>query len=149
VRPPLPFSAEELRAATPLGTVLTYRVEQVGDAPTVQSVRFVRADDVAVVLESWTTDGEGRVVEQPVSTRKAWTDLVESWLPAGAAVVADARCEVPAGTFDCWDYTVVEDGVTKRMSFAKELPGAPVLAVEETGGQVTRRVALESVTRPQ
>jgi hypothetical protein len=146
---PLPFSAEEVRAANPPGTILAYRVEQSGDTPSVQKVRFARSDDVAVVLESWTTDDAGRIVGEPVSTRAEWSELVESLIPPGGAVVTEARYELPAGEFDCWDYTVVAEGVTRRFSFAKDLPGAPVLSVEEQGGKVTRRIALQSVIRPQ
>lgn len=146
---PLPFTVEELREANPIGTILAFRVEQTGATPLVQSIRVARADDVFVVLETWTMDEDGRMVGTPVSTRKKWSELVEPLLPAGSTVVTDARCEVPAGTFDCWQYTVAAGDRTRRYYFAKELPSAPVLSVLEEGGRVTRQVALQSKTTPQ
>jgi hypothetical protein len=145
----LPFSADQLRASHPVGTVLTYRVEQLGGTPTIQRIRVVRADDVYAVLESWTTDEDGKIVAQPISTRKKWAELMDERLfPAAQTVVSQTTCEVPAGTFDCWEYAVTKGDRRQSFYFSKEEPGIPVLSVEEDGGRVKRRVALQSTSRP-
>ena len=56
------------------------------------------------------------------------------------------RCQVPAGSYDCWRYVVTEhrDGheIVQRFWFAHALPGPPIRVVQEEDGEVTFEMKL-------
>jgi len=66
--------------------------------------------------------------------------------PSKDTHIFEDRCQVPAGSFDCWVYRVRrrENGKLHELRywFAKELPGPPVLLEEERAGTRTLTMTL-------
>jgi hypothetical protein len=145
-----PFTAEQIAAAMPLGSWRRYRKEQQGD-PAFEDVSTVvqcGADSVTLEYKVYELDGTPR--GEPASMTFDWLELRNhaTW-PAEATVIQHTQLELPAGTFDCWRYTVrtEEDGVPvlSRFYFAVDRPGAPVrYDLVRDGLRVYRMTLLDS-----
>jgi hypothetical protein len=134
---PTPFSAEQLRAACPVGRVDTFLIESSARPPVHQTTRFVHSTFTGAVFVASMSTLEGQPVGEPVRARATWVDLQEhASHPESSTVITEADVRVPAGSFDCWVYTVTTGSDVQRLYFARSLPGPPVRAVQEVDGEV-------------
>ena len=150
---PTPYTAEEIRAANPVGTVLVYRIQQTGAPAVVRTMVFVRADSNGARIASSTVTEGGAPVGAATEAEALWTELRDhAAFPAARTVRSRSSCAVPGGSFDCQLYTVTdeEDGVPtlSRYWFALERPGPPVLLETKKGGAVVFRMELMAVRHP-
>lgn len=139
---PFPYTAEEIRLGNPPGTVLVHRLERAGSPTVLRETHFV-ADDGTTAGMREVVRQDGDVIRESAG-EATWVELRDhASFPADAAVRAEASCEVPAGRFDCWLYTVAgDDGSESRFWFARSRPGPPVLYEVEQGGEVVFRMTL-------
>lgn len=134
-----PFTAEQIRDATPVGRAYRFAMRQ-GEQEAQVTVRFVEVTPDQATIERTIVAASGKVLEQASET-STWQQIVgHAAYPADSTEITDATVEVPAGTFDAMLYTVTgeQDGkpVVSRMYFAKALPGAPVKTEITVGEQV-------------
>ena len=147
---PTPYTAAEIRRANPTGTELVHRVREHGGPWRLQTLRFVSSGSgSARVAVSTAAAGEPTPAEASTS-RSSWAELRDHGaFPAERTTRVRAQVVVPAGTFDCWVYTVLGEGdTTSRFSFAVDLPGPPVRLETTSGDAEVLLMELLSVERP-
>jgi len=136
---PAPYTAEQIRAANPPGTVYRYKVEATGQPVQIRVMAFTSgasAEKAEVRNELLDEAGQGKT--PPSIDHAAWDDLRKHGeFPQSALTgVEPGTIEVPAGKFDVSIYTVkAPDGATMRFYFAKSYAGPPVLFYQEQGGR--------------
>lgn len=143
----IPFTAAQIRAGCAPGTVMVQRIASEGAPTVLRTTRFLRGDDERVAMEATTTLEDGTPAGPPQEVEAAWAELRDhARFPAAMTTRTRATCEVPAGAFDCWLYTIDrsdEDGaVVDRLYFAPAHPGPPVLFETERDGRVVMRMEL-------
>lgn len=126
-----PFTAEQIRQATPEGRRYRYRIEQPGKPAFIQLIEFVKIDSQGATLRQRSLSATDDAPEDPegetAQARVTWRALEERGRSSAANThVVDARITVPAGTFDCMRYTIRKGRVVTRSWFAHRLPGAPI-----------------------
>ena len=126
---PPPFTAEQIRDATPSGRSYRYAIQENGAPATVEIV-FTEVGPEDAVMERRTLDASGAVVDS-ATERATWAELVgHASYPSEVTEISDATITTPAGTYDCLLYKVtnVQQGQTlvSNVYFARALPGAPV-----------------------
>ncbi len=138
---PTPFSAEQIRAKCEPGRTVVFEVETVGEPLIHQVFHFTKNAAGESVLQSWVEDSErNRIAE--VSTMPAEWEVLQSHasFPEAQSSIGVFDVTVPLGTFSCWIFTVraEEDGhkLVDRFSFAKVLPGPPILYEREVDGAI-------------
>ncbi len=143
---PRPFTADQIRAAMPVGTDVKFRVEEQGQPPGVLHWRVTAADAETMTMSVELLDNEDHLVSNEGSKTNRWDALVKhASFPADATRRGESTVTVPAGTFACLDYVVRgAGGMVTTYRFAKELPGPPVLLVVEKDGLVVRTMTLLS-----
>lgn len=133
---PTPFSAAQIRAACPVGRVDTFLIESADRPPVHQTTRFVHSTFNGAVFEASMSTLDGKPVGEPLRARATWDDLqAHASHPASTTRITDDVVRVPAGSFDCWVYTVTTGVDVQRLYFAKDLAGPPVRAVQEVDGE--------------
>jgi hypothetical protein len=132
---PHPFTAEEIREGSPPGRVLRHRIVAPGKPTVVQEFRVLKADDDWCVREGRVFSEEGEALGEPKESRAAWLELqAHATFPADHTSIEDVKLELPAGTFDCMLYTVLDGKTVREYWFARELPGMPVkMRIEDDG----------------
>lgn len=147
---PRMFTAEQLRAAMPVGHTLRLRYQPAGAPATEARWRVVAADERGCTIASQVYDPAGALVRDEGNGTSTWAELREhAAFPAADTTVTDGTVEVPAGRFASRVYRVTTRdaaGVVtvKTLHFAVDLPGPPVLMiVERDGREVMRMTMLE------
>jgi hypothetical protein len=135
---PAPYTAEQIRAANPPGTVYRYKVEAPGQPVQIRVMQFTNgsSEDKAEVRNEL-VDEAGQGKTPPSIDRAAWNDLRKhgEFPQSALTAVEPGTIEVPAGKFDVTIYTVrAPDGDTMRFYFAKSYAGPPVLFFKERSG---------------
>ena len=126
---PTPFNAKQLRDACPPGRVDVFLIESSSRPPARQVTRFLNRTPTGAVFESSMLTAEGQPLGATVRARATWEDLQEhASFPAASTVMTEDDVRVPAGSFDCWVYSVTTGSDVQRLYFAKNLPGPPVRA---------------------
>ncbi|MBK6513616.1 MAG: hypothetical protein IPM79_25025 [Polyangiaceae bacterium] len=147
-RAPTPYTAEQIRAATPAGRTMTYLIESPGKLPTKQRFRFVAVDDEHATVATEILGDDGKVMGDPEVKISSWDDLRRhASYPREATTIAQTVTVTPDDSFKCKRYTVVEaqpDGKTKRTiaCFANDLPGPPVELTVELDGALVMSMTL-------
>ncbi len=147
---PRPFTADQIRAAMPVGTVIEFRMEQPPQPPIVMHWTVTAADARSITISTRLAAEDGTLIKDAGAETTAWSDLVKhATFPADATTMTESSVTVPAGTFESIDYVVkatAKDGrpVVRTLRFAKSLPGPPVSLVEEKDGAVIMRMTLLS-----
>ena len=144
---PFPFTAEQIREASPAGRHVVFTVKQQGQELS-QEMLFVENDEEGAVVRSSMTLPDGR--QQASQTRSGWDELMRhASYPASFTTVSPVEVEVGAGTFQAKLYEVGdgEGGVAQRAWFADELPGPPVRMEMYQGGRLA--FEMEMVTNEQ
>ena len=140
-RLPTPYTANQIRAAMPEGTMIWMRMETPGKV-TQEEWEVVDADDETCTMSSKVYDESGKkLLEDKGERTHKWTELRDhASFPIATTMRAEGRIDTPVGSFDSWLYiadTVGEDGLPLLMHFhfAKELPGPPVLMTRTVDGK--------------
>jgi hypothetical protein len=144
---PTPFSADEIRNGSPRGRKIVYQVEMLGKPYFFQTIEFTSANPDDVVFETVTKGMDGKRVGKKQMSVGKWPDLQShASFPASQTVITSESLTTPAGTFDCWLYTITneKDGKTniKRFWFAKKLPGPPISYEEKTDGKIVYKLTM-------
>lgn len=146
---PSPYTAEEIRAASPVGRRLEFRVETSGKPTLVRVMSFVRSDEAGADVESLSLDETGHAMGDKETSRATWEELrAHASFPRAATTIGDETVTVPAGTFDCRVYKVTRGDRVMTFWFAKSLPGPPVrMTVAAAGSVVETRVLVRHLAR--
>jgi len=129
---PTPFSAEQIRDATQDGRRYTFDMSVRGKRTGQRIMTFSNVSAQGATISSHNTDLQGVTVGAVMSNTVTWEDLRKhAEYPRGGTTIVEAKVTVPAGSYDCKQYTVVTvdkngaETVTLAW-FATKLPGAPV-----------------------
>lgn len=141
--PPLgdpPFSAAQVRDATPPGRRYRFKVTPAGQPTQFQVIEFIEVNAQNAKMRQRALDAAGQPTGDEVITLVSWEELESHGrFPAAQTRIAPERIKTPAGEFDCWRYTVTRDDEIVRSWFAHDLPGAPVKQeVSKRGLQLLR-----------
>jgi len=99
--------------------------------------RYVSVDADGAVQESWQESADGDRLCEPEGERSTWLELQHhASFPAATATCDDDVIDIPAGRFVCLRYTRVDDKVTWRFWFARELPGQPVRFEQQVAEEI-------------
>lgn len=146
---PTPFSAAQIREASPAGTSVAFLVEPAGAEPYVDRWEFLESDDRVARRRQWRETVDGGLLEEPIVAEATWVELQgHASYPAASTTVEAGRAAVPAGEYDCWIYTRQEGDSTTRAAFAKDLPGPPVLVEAHRAGEPAFTMSLLEVGSP-
>jgi len=132
---PLPFTAEQIRAASPAGRVVRLRVEAAGKPTSIVVMTFVASDEHGAEVESTTLDEHGAPLGAPARQRATWDELRNhAAFPAAATQIEDGVADTPAGRFPSKIYTVTRGDNVSRFYFAVDRAGPPVLFYSDVAG---------------
>jgi hypothetical protein len=143
---PTPFNAQEIYEGCPRGRKIIFQLETFGKAIMFQSLEFQTVEKDEVVFESITKGSDGKQLGSRKLTVGKWKDLqTHASFPKNQTVITSESYTTPAGTFDCWLYTISDKKKkknVKRLWFAKKLPGPPVCYEEKQDGKVTFKMTM-------
>jgi hypothetical protein len=134
---PTPFTAAEIRAACPPGRTLRFRIQHADEEPMIRVSRYVEADAVAAVQESWQEGLDGQRRSEPERERSTWIDLQEhASFPRTVTERGEDQIAIPAGEYACLRYVRTDPDAVWRFWFAHELPGQPVRYEREVSAEI-------------
>ncbi|MEQ9499408.1 MAG: hypothetical protein RIT81_21160 [Deltaproteobacteria bacterium] len=144
---PRPFTAEQIRDATPQGTTWTYEMRKLREPPVRQVTRVVAADDARVTFAVDSFNAGGEALGGTKTSTATWTELeAHATFPAAHTKILDVEVDTPAGRFEAWRYEVRDPDAKvvriKNFYFAKSRPGAPVLYEQTDDGEIQFRMVL-------
>lgn len=144
---PTPFSAAEIRQGCPLNRKIVFQVETFGKPMFFQTMIFDVPTNEGTTVESFTKTADGKMVGKRQYLISKWTELqAHASFPAKDTVITNEKYTTPAGTFDCWLYTISTEATgkkgVKKLWFAKNLPGPPVGYEDSVDGQVTYKMVM-------
>ncbi|MCB9689357.1 MAG: hypothetical protein H6735_30245 [Alphaproteobacteria bacterium] len=145
------FDAAALRDGFVLGTKVRFRIEEAGKEPIEERWEVTGHTDTGCTIASTTVNPTtGALIEDQGEGTSTWEELEShAAFPAHLTSISDSTIIVPAGTFQTVRYTVVqEDGTTKVLHFAKNLPGPPVSMVVTRGKEVVMSMVLLERSAP-
>jgi hypothetical protein len=143
---PTPFSADEIRAASPVGRRIRIRTDA-GAGPTWREIRYLATDADGAVQLFTPTDANGEPIGAGVERRSAWRDLQgHASFPADQATVEEKTLDLAWGTEPCWLYRVSDGETEMRYWFAQRLAGMPVVVETSIDGELTERREMISTT---
>jgi hypothetical protein len=130
VRPgdlPTPFTAAQIRAASPDGHTVETRTEEDGVVIARHRITFLDGNDDDVAMRHVALDQSGEEMGEPAVGRATWHDLqAHASFPAAATVRTVDSIETPMGELECVRYEVRRDDDTLVFWFAVDHPGMPV-----------------------
>ena len=141
-----PFSAAQIRDASRKGRTYTFQLSS-EKGVIHHRIRFLAVSPESMTLEMQDFDPDGTPLNDTRRHTGTWAELEgHATYPKAATVLTDAEITVPAGTYDCWVYTVTEakNGGTEvtTAAFAKAIPGAPVWHTVVRDGQAVTTMEL-------
>lgn len=138
---PTPFTALEIRDASPEGTVIVVRTTRPGGPPTYRRRTFLITDAAGTRLEVVAVDEAGDPIEGPRVQNPSWVDLQSHAVMSADSTVRERETITTAlGEHECWRYTRrARAGATQIYWFALNLPGMPIAFETRTGEQVIER----------
>jgi hypothetical protein len=143
---PTPFSADDIRAASPAGRRIRIRTEG-RDGTTYREVRYLTTDADGATQAFTPTDVEGDPIGPSVERRSRWLDLQEhASFPAGQATVEETHLDVAWGREPCWHYRVSKGEAETRYWFAQRYAGMPVVVESWVDGELVERREMISTT---
>lgn len=144
-----PFPAAKIREGCPVGRWSKYRIQAPGEPTVITVTEFTNVDEEGAIFRVTTYDAEERQLGPPKTREATWKQFEgHATYPKSATDVSEGQIDVPAGTFDGWIYTVVQEQggktVVTRAEFARELPGPPAKhTVTRDGEPASEMVLLE------
>ncbi len=140
---PTPFTAEEIRAASPAGKSMTLRIESADGSTSWRTNRYVEVDADGAVIRRTRVTADGETIEELDAARAAWRDLQgHASFPAADVTITPETLETPMGALACLRYEVRGEGSVRTFWFAKELPGMPVRSEVRQGGRLVSTVIM-------
>lgn len=140
---PTPFTANDIRAASPVGRTIRTLVERVGAEPYIRVHRYVSVDDEGAWLESARFTTDGAALDDPETGRSTWADLqAHAAFPVEETTIRPELIETPIGPLDCLRYTVTDGSTVQTFWFARAIPGMPIRYSTEEGGRTTMTVTV-------
>jgi hypothetical protein len=147
---PAPYTAEQIRAANPPGTVYRYRVEGPGRPAQIRVMQFTSGSSPEKAeVRNEVLDETGRPQGPPSIDRADWDQLRKhgEFPQSALRAMEPGTIDTPAGKFDVTIYTVkAPDGAIMRFYFAKSFAGPPVVFYREEAG---RRVMTSTLVERQ
>jgi len=123
---PTPFTAAQIRAASPDGRTVETRTLRDGRVTALGVTVFVDGDEHEVTLRARTLDPDGTVLEE-AAHRVAWLDLQRhASFPDADTAIGEERLATPLGELECLRYRVSRDGRVDTFWFSVDHPGMPV-----------------------
>ncbi len=145
---PTPYSADDIRRACGPGRRNTYRIEAKGEQPYLMATEWFGGGAKTGEASFTKLDLDGETVAGPGRTEMEWRDLQKhASYPGDVTTIEETTVEVGAGEFAVWLYTVRRDDLVERVWFAKDLPGPPVLKIDERDGAEESRMELIELAR--
>lgn len=143
---PTPFSADQIRAASPVGRRIRIRTD-VGVDRSFREVRYLATDAEGATQVFTPTDADGEPIGAAVERRSAWRDLqAHASFPADRASVEETTLDLAWGSEPCWLYRVSDGDRETRFWFAHRLPGMPVVVETWASGSLAERSEMISTT---
>ncbi len=141
---PTPFSAEEIRDASPSGHYSVFRVEGKGIEPFRLVSEFTEVDDENAAFLGWRETMEKQLNGDMMTASAKWTELqAHASFPENQTEITEESVTVPAGSWTCWIYSIKSgDGTVKEMAFAQDLPGPPIRMLIFKGEEVVYSMEL-------
>ncbi|WP_296666697.1 hypothetical protein [Demequina sp.] len=141
---PTPFTAAQIREATPEGWSVETRTTRDGEVVERARTVFRDVDQDEVTMERHRLDDAGVPAGEVQARRVRWLDLQRhASFPIGITTVTPERIVTAVGEGDCLRYDVRGDHGTSVFWFALDHPGMPVRfeAGPAAGREVTEVVA--------
>jgi hypothetical protein len=134
-RAPSPYTAAQIRDASKAGRTILLVMESPDKPPLRKRMRFLAVDDERATIASETLDDAGKPLGPAETETATWDEIRKhASFPKATTTITDAVAEVPAGSFPCKRYTVIEGKKKTVACFANDLPGPPVeMTIEEDG----------------
>jgi hypothetical protein len=134
---PTPYTAEEIRANSPVGRKLRALVTRAGVEPYVRVTQITWADAVGWRGDGWTETPDGRRLTEPEREEATWLELQgHASMPAATTRIDEETIDLPGGRYECLRYTRDEGESVDTFWFAKSEPGAPVRFEKRVGGEL-------------
>jgi hypothetical protein len=147
---PYPFTAAEIRAGCPLGRVIDYRIEKVGESARSERWAFAPVGEDSVTITTTALDAQGNPTGVPETQTAKWTELHEhAHFPRAATQLSEESLTVPAGTFAVLRYVVTKEDDVKTLWFAKTLAGPPVKLEATHSGQTVMTMTMQANRMPK
>lgn len=151
---PPPFTADQIRDATPVGRTYRFKLLASKDATVHVEMAFVEVTDEGCTVEERRFDAKDKPVGEPKRREATWKELEgHARYPKEGTIIKETDVVTPAGTFDAIVYTMTEikNGRTwvTRAAFAKDLPGMPVKLEIDDNGITTDGMVLVAHQRPE
>lgn len=141
---PTPYTAQQIREATRSGRTYEFLVERPDAQPARRRMRFTAVTSAGAIVERAMFDEKAKVWGEPTRTHTSWDEMRDhTKYPLAAATIEADTITIPAGTFACRRYTVVEAGDGRTIAwFANGLPGPPVKLRKEAAGRLVMTMTL-------
>lgn len=138
-----PYTAEQLKKACTAERTLTYKQTADGKSRTL-TLRFEKPDDKGCLLVATATPEPGEGEKEEEKDQATWEDLRDhAKFEKSKATRSEGKVTVPAGTMDCFIYTVREDTIVTTLWFSKENAGPPVKEEVKEGEKVIYLMELQ------
>ena len=139
---PTPFTAEEIRAGSPLGRTVRPRVEEKGEPATTCVQQYVAVDEDSGTRLVFTLAADGTRTDVRRS-RSTWLELQgHASMPMATTTIDEVTIETPMGPLGCLRYTAVDGDGVETFWFARAIPGMPVRTERRVRGEVVERVTM-------
>jgi hypothetical protein len=137
---PTPFSAAQIRDASPTGRLIKVRTDVPGQPPTYRQIEYIATDHEGSTQVFTPTDANGQPISPGVTRQSSWLDLQRhASQPADRTTCGEVSRQLTWGIEPCWLYVVRDEGEETRFWFAQRLPGMPVVVETWAGDQLIER----------
>jgi hypothetical protein len=139
---PTPFTAAQIREASPNGRVTTLRLKNASGTYLIR-FSFGKCDAESTTFETVGMTLEEKPLGNPTSRTVKWTELQShASYDQQATTITEESVTVPFGKFDSWVYTVKKGEELHRYCFAKALPGPPIRVTAEKAGETIQTMEM-------
>ncbi len=143
---PTPFTADQIRDASPVGHTTKVLIETKDDPPLMRTTIFVAVDETHAELQFVEASADDPSSHRTGSTRVRWTELqAHASFPLEKVDVAAEEIDLPWARLDCLRYTVADESGTTIHWFAREHPGMPVRTNVWNGSDLVQTATVLSI----
>src|SRR5690348_743503 len=103
-----PYTAAQIRDASPAGRRIVFKVEEPGKPTVKRTIEFVKSDGSGADLRTITTDEKGNVMDSSDS-HATWDELrSHAEFPKARVEIRNRTISIPMGTLQCVVYKLTE-----------------------------------------